>query len=87
MIQTDYDIGKAFEKISSKKAFQMTKEIGIYGYKGRIPASFIDYVYFTKKFPLEDATEVYFMGPKDFTKKNKQRSLSYIQKLEDYGYI
>ena len=52
LIQTDYDVGQMFPD-DPKKGSSMGREVGIYGYKGRIPPSYIDYVSFPKDIHVE----------------------------------
>lgn len=68
--------GKANGTSYKKDPFKLSKEFGIYGYKGRIPASFIKKVYVA----MEDKD---YYEVKDFKKMNPKQ----LQRLIDQGYL
>jgi len=83
LVQTDYDIGRLFPDEPSKGK-SLGRETGIYGYEGSILPSFIDYVFVPKPEFVMDKEKLYYMSVKDFKKLNKQRALSYTDKVEQY---
>jgi hypothetical protein len=77
-----------YDKLQKEKEpNQMSRETGIWGYKGRIPASFIKAVYVPKDWPSIAGTDhIHFMKTTDFKKMKPQAALRYVDKLEEYGY-
>jgi len=76
---------KALQK--EKIPRQQSQETGIFGYRGRIPASFIKYVYVPKDWmSIAGTDKIHYLEMKDFKKMRPQAALKYIDKLEEYGY-
>jgi len=95
----DYDVAalSAEEKPLSKVGYwalqnkkiprQQSQETGIWGYRGRVSANFIKYVYIPKDWPnLAGTDKIHYLEMKDYKKMRPQAALKYIEKLEEYGY-
>lgn len=74
-LQTDYDVDRLYQN----KGFQMSRELGIWGYKGRVPASHVTKVYAAFEFSKEDP----FVQKNDYKKMNPKQALKYL----DMGYF
>lgn len=69
-----------------KKPRQLSLETGIWGYKGRIPASFIKYVYVPKlPFELIDKPDkMHYFTSKDYKRLSPKTALKYLEQLDYY---
>ena len=64
-------------------SFSLSKEFGIYGYKGRIPASFMK-AYHISMNAQEEGTE--YSTIDDFTEATPEEAKTYLYTKENYGY-
>jgi len=79
------DRQKKGKRVMKQKSMTLSKEFGIYGYKGRIPASFIDSYYILMN-PAENDIDVWHSNKEDFTRMNQEQASIYIDTFEEFGH-
>ena len=68
-----------------QKSSTLSKEFGMYGYKGRVPASFIDSYYILMN-PAENDIDVWHSSKDNFTRMNQEQASIYIDTFEEFGH-
>ena len=76
---------KYYDKEMKQKSSTLSKEFGMYGYKGRIPSSFIKSYYILMN-PADNDIDVWHSSKEDFTRMNQKQASIYIDTFENYGY-
>ena len=76
---------KYYDKEMKQKSSTLSKEFGMYGYKGRIPSSFIKSYYILMN-PAENELEIWHSNKGDFTRMNQEQASIYIDTFEEFGH-
>jgi len=72
--------GKYTSKSYQQNPDKLSKHFGVYGYKGRIPSSFIKYIYVATK-PNDEMYNI-----NDFKKMKPKAAIKYVNFMEEMGY-
>ena len=76
---------KSYDRAMKQKSSTLSKEFGMYGYKGRIPSSFIKSYYILMN-PAENDIDVWHSSKDNFTRMNQEQASIYIDTFEEFGY-
>jgi hypothetical protein len=81
-IVADWDVDREFAIHGSEK---MSREYGIYGYKGRIPATFIKAVHVVPN-AFETQTDLFSIPKSRYVKLTKKQLKNYLYTKDEIGY-
>ena len=76
---------KSYDRAMKQKSSTLSKEFGMYGYKGRIPSNFIESYYILMN-PAENDIEIWHSAKDDFTRMNQEQASIYIDTFEEFGH-